>query len=217
VRIVLLGPPGAGKGTQAERLAERFAIPHIASGDLFRENLARGTELGTMAKEYMNRGDLVPDDVTVGMIVDGLRRVPRGFVLDGFPRNVRQAEALERELESSGPPLDAVLGFALDEEVAVKRVAGRRTCRTCQRVYNVEFDPPKVPDLCDVCGGRLFQRDDDDEETVRRRLEVYRESTAPLLKFYSDRGLLREIDADAPEAEVTRRAVAALADLAPGR
>jgi len=214
VRLVLLGPPGAGKGTQADRLSERFGIPHIASGDLFRENLARGTELGTLAKSFMDRGDLVPDDVTVAMVVEGLRQAPDGFILDGFPRTIGQAEALERELEAGGTPLDVVVAFIIEEELAVKRIAGRRTCAGCQRVYNVELDPPKVEGQCDACGGRLVHRADDKEETVRRRLEVYRESTAPLLKFYSERGLLREIDADGSEDEVTARTLAALSDLA---
>jgi adenylate kinase len=214
VRIVLLGPPGAGKGTQAKRLSERFGITHIASGDLFRDNLTRRTELGLLAKTYMDRGELVPDDLTVVMIVDGLQRTPGGFILDGFPRTVPQAKALEGELESSGTPLDAVLAFVIDEELAVRRIAGRRTCSLCQRAYHVDSNPPRVPGVCDVCGGALVQRDDDNENTVRRRLEVYRESTAPLLKFYSDRGLLREIDADGTEDDVTERAIAALGDVA---
>jgi len=213
VRLVLLGPPGAGKGTQAKRLAERYGIPHIASGDLFREDLAKGTDLGRVAKAFMDRGDLVPDDVTVAMVVVGLSKADRGFILDGFPRTIAQAEALERELEGHGTPLDAVLAFVLDDETAVKRIAGRRTCPNCQRTYNVELNPPRVPGRCEVCGHELVQRADDNEATVRRRLEVYQESTAPLLKFYSERGLLREIDADGTEDEVTRRSLEALGDL----
>jgi adenylate kinase len=215
VRIVLLGPPGAGKGTQAVRLSKRFGIPHIATGDLFRDHLARGTELGQLARTYMDSGELVPDDVTLSMISEGLKGSPDGFILDGFPRTIAQAEALEREMEAADTPIDSVLAFVIDDEIPLQRIAGRRICPNCGRTYHAVLDPPKTPDLCDRCGERLAQRTDDEEATVRRRLEVYHESTAPLLKFYSERGLLREIDADGTEDEVTDRAVAALADLAP--
>lgn len=214
MRLVLLGPPGAGKGTQARHLVERFGVPLIATGDIFRWNVAEGTELGRLAKSYLDAGELVPDEVTIGMVMQTVDQAPQGFVLDGFPRNVRQAEALEGELGARGTPLSAALAFLLEEETAVKRIAGRRTCSNCQRPYNVFFDPPRVEGRCDVCGGPLLHRTDEEEPTVRRRLEVYRESTAPLLKFYSDRGLLREVDADGTEAEVTDRALAALADRA---
>jgi adenylate kinase len=213
MRLVLLGPPGAGKGTQARHLVERFGVPLIATGDIFRSNVAEGTELGRLAKAYLDAGELVPDEVTIGMVMQAIDHAPGGFVLDGFPRNIRQAEALEAELAARGAPLSAALAFLVDEETAVKRIAGRRTCPNCQRPYNVFFDPPRVDGVCDACGGPLLQRTDEDEPTVRRRLEVYRESTAPLLKFYSDRGLLREVDAEGTEAEVTERALAALADL----
>jgi adenylate kinase len=215
MRLVLLGPPGAGKGTQAKRLAERFGLRHIATGDLFRENVRMGTELGTLAKRYMGDGELVPDDVVVRMVSETLEGSTGGYVLDGFPRTVAQGEALEGELARAEQPLDAVLAFTLPEEIAVKRIAGRRTCSNCQQPYNVELDPPREPGACDICGGALMQRPDDDEVTVRRRLEVYRESTEPLIKFYAARGLLREIDADGTEEEVTRRALAALDDLVP--
>jgi adenylate kinase len=212
VRVVLLGPPGAGKGTQAKRLAQRFGIRHIATGDIFRKNLQERTELGLLAKKYMEAGELVPDDVTTHMVVDTLAESPRGYVLDGFPRTIPQAEALDAELRRSGQPLDAVLAFVLDDETAVKRIAGRRTCANCQRPYNVELDPPQQPDTCDVCGGRLIQRPDDAEETVRRRLEVYHQSTEPLVEFFRLRDLLREVDADGTEEQVTERAIAALSD-----
>lgn len=216
LRVVLLGPPGAGKGTQAVRLAARYGIAHVASGDIFRSNVQQGTELGRLAKSYMDRGDLVPDDVTTRMLVEALSKAPRGYVLDGFPRTIPQAEALEGRLHCRGEPLSAVLAFVLGLETAVRRIAGRRTCASCGRAHNVEFDRPSEPGVCDVCGGELLQRSDDEEATVRRRLDVYRESTEPLLKFYSERGLLREIDAEGPEDEVFERATATLDDLLPG-
>lgn len=156
----------------------------------------------------------MPDDVTIGMVMAAIDQVAGGFILDGFPRNLVQAERLESELAARSRPLSAALAFILDEEDAIKRIAGRRTCASCQSPYNVFFSPARTEGACDVCGGPLIQRSDEDEETVRRRLEVYRESTAPLLKFYSERGLLREVDAAGTEDEVTLRAVAALADLA---
>jgi adenylate kinase len=214
MRIVLLGPPGAGKGTQARRLVERYGLALIATGDLFRWHVQQGTELGRRVKAYLDAGELVPDDVTIGMVMAAIDQTPGGFILDGFPRNITQAERLEAELAEKARPLSAVLAFILDEEEAVKRIAGRRTCASCQAPYNVFFNPPRVEGVCDACGGPLVQRTDEDEETVRRRLEVYRESTAPLLKFYSERGLLREVDADGPEEQVTERTVAALADVA---
>ena len=214
MRLVLLGPPGAGKGTQARYLVERFGVPLVATGAIFRSNVAEGTELGRLASAYLDAGELVPDEVTIGMVMQAIDQAPGGFVLDGFPRNIRQAEALEAELAARKAPVSAALAFLVDEETAVKRIAGRRTCANCQRPYNVFFDPPRVDGVCDECGGPLLQRTDEDEPTVRRRLQVYRESTAPLLKFYSDRGLLREVDAEGTEAEVTERVLAALADLA---
>jgi len=170
-----------------------------------------------MAEKYMDEGELVPDDVTVRMVVAALEQAPNGYVLDGFPRTISQAEALESELEASGHPISAVLAFHIDEDLAVKRIAGRRTCASCQRPYNVELDPPRSPGVCDACGGPLVQRPDDVEDVVRRRLEVYREQTAPLFKFYSERGLLREIEADGTENEVTERALRALSDLTDGQ
>jgi adenylate kinase len=212
VRIVMLGPPGAGKGTQARRICELFTIELIGTGDIFRENVTKGTELGRLAKTYMDAGELVPDDVVVEMVAHALDAL-EGFILDGFPRTTGQAEALEQKLEAMGRPLSTALAFAVSDELAVKRLAGRRTCGGCGRVFNVEFDLPKVEDVCDRCGKGLIHREDDEEHTVRHRIEVYHRSTEPLIEFYSRRGLLRSVDADGTEDEVTARAVAALGDL----
>jgi adenylate kinase len=214
MRIVLLGPPGAGKGTQAKRLSETHGIAHIASGDIFLRNMREETELGKLAQPYYESGQLVPDELTVGMVVGAIREVENGFVLDGFPRNPVQADLLEGELESKGRPLQAAVAFLLDGESAVKRIAGRRSCENDEKhVFNVYFSPPREPGRCDECGGALVQRPDQTEEAVRNRFEVYREQTAPLLKFYSERGLLREVDASGTEDEVAERMRSTLADL----
>ncbi|GII53064.1 adenylate kinase [Planotetraspora thailandica] len=212
MRLVLVGPPGAGKGTQAQFIASHLSIPKISTGDIFRANVSGGTELGKLAKEYMDRGDLVPDEVTVAMVRDRLseKDAQDGFLLDGFPRNVPQAEILKKMLAEFGTGLDLVLELVVDDEEVVRRLAGRRTCRSCGKVWHVDFDPPAVPGVCDVCGGELFQRDDDREETIRHRLEVYQEQTEPLISFYTDEGILVGVDATGPVEEVTQRAMAAL-------
>ena len=213
MRIVLVGPPGAGKGTQAQFIASHLAIPRISTGDIFRYNVTNNTDLGRQAKEFMDRGDLVPDEVTVAMVRD--RRAEddaqEGFLLDGFPRNVPQAETLKKLLlQEWDARLSVVLELVVDEDEVVRRLSGRRTCRRCERVQHVLYDPPARKGICDECGGELFQRDDDSEETIRHRLEVYAEQTSPLISFYADENILIGIDATGPVEEVTSRAMAAL-------
>lgn len=215
MRIVLLGPPGAGKGTQAKRLAERYRLGIIGTGDIFRDHVARGTPLGLQAKEYMDRGEYVPDEIAVKMVLDRLEQPDcrEGFILDGFPRTVPQAQALERSLAEAGRPLHAVLNYKVGDEMVVKRLTNRMVCPSCKRPYNVEFKRPRVEGACDVCGARLTLRSDDDEPTIRRRLEVYRKQTEPLVLYFWERGMLREIDAVAAEQVVFDRTIEAVSDL----
>ncbi|MET8611544.1 MULTISPECIES: adenylate kinase [Streptomyces] len=213
MRIVLVGPPGAGKGTQAVRLAEQLAIPHISTGDLFRANISRQTELGKLAKSYMDAGNLVPDEVTIAMAKDRMEQpdAAGGFLLDGFPRNVAQAEALDELLRTEHMALDAVLDLEVPEEEVVKRIAGRRICRNdSSHVFHVAYNPPRQEGVCDVCGGELYQREDDSEDTVRTRLEVYHTQTEPIIDYYRAQGLVRTISAQASVDEVTQRALEAL-------
>ncbi|MEV0281448.1 adenylate kinase [Streptomyces sp. NPDC050610] len=214
MRIVLVGPPGAGKGTQAAYLAKNLAIPHISTGDLFRANMSQGTPLGQEAKEYMNAGHLVPDSVTIGMAEDRMRQedAAGGFLLDGFPRNLAQAEALDEFLKADGLGLDAVLDLEVPEDEVVKRIAGRRTCRTdSSHTFHVIYSPPKREGVCDKCGGELYQREDDSEDTVRKRLEVYHSETEPIIDHYKGQGLVVTISALGKVAEVTGRAMEAIA------
>ena len=217
MRLVLLGPPGAGKGTQAARLSERYGIPQISTGDILREHVQEGTALGIKARSYMDRGEYVPDDLVVQMVMDRLAEpdAEKGFILDGFPRTVAQARALERALADLGRPLDALLKFKISDDMAVRRLSGRWTCPNCKRTYNLEFKPPAEAGICDFCGYALERRADDDELTVRRRIAVYAEQTEPLELFYWERGMLREVDAQAPEDQVTARTISALADIEP--
>ncbi|AGP55813.1 adenylate kinase [Streptomyces rapamycinicus] len=214
MRIVLVGPPGAGKGTQAAYLAEKLSIPHISTGDLFRANISQGTPLGKQAQEYMRAGQLVPDEVTIGMAEDRLDQedAQPGFLLDGFPRNQIQAEALDTYLGQRGVSLDAVLDLEVPESEVIKRIAGRRTCRNdSSHTFHVEYKPPKAQSVCDVCGGELYQREDDSEETVRKRLEVYHRETEPIIDYYKAKGLVVTISALGKVSEVTQRAMDALA------
>jgi adenylate kinase len=212
VRAVLVGPPGAGKGTQAQFIASHLAIPKISTGDIFRANVSTGTTLGRRAKDYMDRGDLVPDEVTIAMVTSRLQEddAQAGFLLDGFPRNVPQAETLKKLLSDWDTRLDIVLELVVDDDEVVRRLSGRRTCRRCGRVWHATFDPPSRKDRCDDCDGELFQRDDDREETIRHRIDVYAQQTQPLIAFYADEGTLLGIDATGPVEEVTDRALAAL-------
>ncbi|MFE3829582.1 adenylate kinase [Streptomyces sp. NPDC059092] len=213
MRIVLVGPPGAGKGTQAAYLAKNLSIPHISTGDLFRANISQGTDLGKQAKAYMDAGNLVPDEVTIAMAQDRMAQpdAENGFLLDGFPRNVSQAKALDKALTTDGVHLDAVLDLEVPEEEVVKRIAGRRICRNdSAHVFHVTYSPPKQEGVCDVCGGELYQRDDDSEETVRTRLEVYHTQTEPIIDHYRAQGLVVTISALGKVTEVTERAMAAL-------
>jgi adenylate kinase len=212
VRLVLVGPPGAGKGTQAQFIASHFAIPKISTGEIFRANVSEGTELGVEARKYMDAGDLVPDEVTIAMVEDRLSHgdAQSGFLLDGFPRTVRQAEVLDALLEPMVSPLDVVLELVVDDDEVVRRLSGRRTCHQCGHVWHLDFDPPSSEGICDRCGGELFQRDDDSEDTIRHRLEVYVDQTSPLIGYYGDKGLLRGVDATGPVEDVTERAINAL-------
>ncbi|NPV30141.1 MAG: adenylate kinase [Firmicutes bacterium] len=198
MRILLIGPPGAGKGTQAARIAGFCEVPHISTGDIFRAAVQAGTELGRKAREYLDAGRLVPDEITIEIIRERLKQpdCSRGFLLDGFPRTLPQAEALDRLLADLGTHLDVVLYIRVSPEVLVERLTGRRVCRNCGATYHVLFQPPRLPGVCDRCGGELYQRSDDTAETVRDRLEVYMSQTAPLLEYYRERGLLKEIDGE---------------------
>lgn len=195
MRLILLGPPGAGKGTQAKRLVERYGIPQISTGDILRAAVREGTPLGKTAKECMDAGKLVPDAVVIGIIEERLKEADckPGFMLDGFPRTVPQADALKDVVAKMGLKVDHVVSIEVPNEELVVRLTGRRTCKACGAGFHVAFDPPKVEGVCDKCGGALFQRDDDKEETIRARLKVYEDQTAPLIAYYRDAGLLRPV------------------------
>jgi adenylate kinase len=214
VRLVLLGPPGAGKGTQSRMLGERVGAPQIASGDLLREAVRDRTALGIQAQGYMDKGSLVPDELVLKLIAARLDQpdAKTGFILDGFPRSVPQAEALARMLEQRGETISKVVAINVPEDEIVKRISGRRTCRNCNEMYHVVFDPPGKPGICNKCGGELYQREDDKEDTVRHRLQVYNHATKPLLDYYGKAGLLSQIDGIGRLEEILNRILAEIGE-----
>ncbi|WP_199616531.1 adenylate kinase [Paenibacillus alkalitolerans] len=205
MNLILMGPPGAGKGTQAERIISEFGIPHISTGDAFRAAMKEGTALGLKAKEYVDAGLLVPDDVTIGIVRERLQQddCKKGFMLDGFPRTISQAEALDDIVASMGKAIDHVVNLKVDRELLLARLTGRRICRTCGATYHVIFNPPAKEGVCDKDGGELYQRSDDTEEKVGTRLDEYINKTAPLLDYYGNKGLLRELNGEREIDEVT--------------
>jgi len=212
MRIVLVGPPGAGKGTQAQMLKQTFSIPHISTGDLLRQAVKEGTPLGKQARAYMDKGELVPDELVTAMVAERLQHsdCASGFLLDGFPRTITQADALAEELSRSEKRLDGVVSIMVPRADLVERLSGRRVCRECGTMYHERFDPPKRAGVCDKCQGVLYQRSDDNAETVSARLSVYERATAPLLSYYRDRALLYEVDGHGAPEEICRRITATL-------
>ncbi len=196
MKIIMLGAPGAGKGTQAHMIAEKYNLPHVSTGDIFRANIKNGTELGKEAKGYMDRGELVPDELTVRILLDRVAQedCKNGYILDGFPRNIPQAEVLEKELEKLGEKIDAAIDMEVPDESIIRRMSGRRACSSCGATYHIVNVPPKKEGICDVCGEALILRDDDKEETVQKRLDVYHEQTQPLIEFYTQKGILKTVD-----------------------
>jgi adenylate kinase len=206
MNIILLGPPGAGKGTQAVFISDLMKVPHISTGDIFRKNLKEGTPLGQKAKEYMDKGLLVPDSVVVELVEDRIswQDAQDGFLLDGFPRTIAQAQALEASLNKLNKKIDAVINIEVDFSVLIERITGRRVCRQCGATMHIKYNPPKKEGICDVCSGELYQRDDDKEETVKKRLDEYKEKTMPLIDFYKKRGVLIDINGQQDIKDVTK-------------
>ena len=204
MKIIMLGAPGAGKGTQAKQIAAKYGIPHISTGDIFRANIKEGTELGKKAKEYMDQGALVPDELTCDLVMDRISKddAKNGFVLDGFPRTIPQAEALDAALTKAGASMDFAIDVDVPDENIVNRMSGRRACLNCGATYHIEHVPPKKEGICDVCGSELILRDDDKPETVQNRLNVYHTQTQPLIDFYNAKGVLREVDGTKDMMEV---------------
>lgn len=204
MKIIMLGAPGAGKGTQAHMIAEKYHLPHVSTGDIFRANIKNGTELGKEAKGYMDRGELVPDELTVRILLDRVAQddCKGGYILDGFPRNIPQAEVLEKELEKLGDKIDVAIDMEVPDESIISRMSGRRACVSCGATYHIVNVPPKKEGVCDVCGEALVLRDDDKEETVQKRLDVYHAQTQPLIEFYTKKGILKTVDGTQDMADV---------------
>lgn len=204
MKIIMLGAPGAGKGTQAKMIAEKYGVPHVSTGDIFRANIKNGTELGKEAKQYMDQGLLVPDELTVRILLDRVAQddCKNGYVLDGFPRTIPQAEVLDSELSKLGDHIDYAIDVDVPDENIIKRMSGRRACLTCGATYHIEHVPPKTEGICDKCGSELVLRDDDKPETVKNRLNVYHEQTQPLIDFYTNKGVLKTVDGTLPMEEV---------------
>lgn len=196
MKIIMLGAPGAGKGTQAKKIAEKYQIPHISTGDIFRFNIKEGTELGRKAKEYMDQGLLVPDELTIGMLMDRIKKedCKPGYVLDGFPRNIPQAESLRNALTKLEQKIDFAINVDVPDEKIISRMSGRRACVSCGATYHIVYNPSKTPGVCDVCGSELVLRDDDKPETVKKRLSIYHEQTQPLIEYYKNEGVLVDVD-----------------------
>lgn len=204
MNIILMGPPGAGKGTQAEFIKANFPIPHISTGDMFREAVSNGTDMGREAKKYMDSGQLVPDSVTIGIVADRLKQpdCQDGFMLDGFPRTTVQAEALTDVLAKLGKKLEAAINISVPDDILIQRMSGRVSCENCKTVYNTRFNPSQKEGICDKCGGKLIHRDDDKEETVKNRLTVYMDQTKPLIQYYSEHGILHDVNGNRDTREV---------------
>jgi len=212
MRLVLLGAPGAGKGTQAKKLIEKYSIPQISTGDILRKAVADGTPLGKEAKSYMDSGGLVPDSVVIGLVKERLAQddCKAGYILDGFPRTTPQAEELDKVLSDMNSPLDVALSVDVDKDDLMKRLTGRRTCKSCQQMYNVHFSAPKKENVCDKCGAELYQRDDDKEDTIRNRLDVYEKSTAPLIDYYGSKGILKSVKGEGSIDDIFNQIVSIL-------
>lgn len=212
MKIIMLGAPGAGKGTQAKMIADKYGVPHISTGDIFRANISNGTELGMEAKKYMDQGLLVPDELTVSILLDRVAKddCKNGYVLDGFPRTIPQAEVLDKALTELGDKIDYAVNVDVPDENIIRRMSGRRACLNCGATYHIEHIPPKTEGVCDRCGKELVQRDDDKEETVKNRLSVYHDQTQPLIDFYTAKGVLKSVDGTLPMDEVFQAIVAIL-------